>query len=927
MDDAELFELALGLPSVEREAALRRACGGDEARTQQLLALVEFAGDAERLATDGDAQASRVVPARCEIGEHIGRYEVIRFLGQGSFGQVYEVSDLELRRTVALKLLREDRASDADLLRFRREAQSLAQIDHPGVVRVYDVGTHGDRRYLTMELIDGISLREWLDDPQGQRPWRAVLDTLLPAARGLQAAHAAGIVHRDFKPENVMIERGGRVVVTDFGIARASWHDPVGRGAADDTARAALTPGATASTASAIGTLRYMAPEQFHGRATPRSDEYAWCVVVAEALCPRAVPPSRDGLGVATDVPTSRHARLVDLRGPRWLRTILARGLAEDERDRYPDVATLVDAIERARRRRRRALAVVVGALVAVPAGYAVTRPASRGCAQWNATELARGLDDTWAALEAAASREPGSPGARAQVSAMRTQVEGGLAELATGRTTTCERFAGGIIDAATAHARDDCFARWHDDTRRRLRWFLEHPATLTGADLLDELPDGPARCGHVELPGVAQPVLDPAVEQRLEQLLAEATDRRIQGDYDASGRAAEEARALAERVDHAGYRAEVLLRLGVLAARERAWERAVEILREAAEASERSGMDALGAEVDTSLAETLALAPVPSLAEADAFLRLARAKLVRTGGGPAELEAKQAAIEGHIAHAGGRYAEAETAYRRAAEQYDALGHRSRHSAAATRANLARAIAMQGRYDEAIALAETALAERIAALGDRHPAIADDLYQLGLLEERVAASPGTHRQELLKAAHTTFVNARALAVKAGHRHEALAARILTRLTEVRLELGLTNEVVAREVAEIVVVLGDPQNHSVDPKTRLQALRAARNAYHIIGAWEEARRIASRVVATQSDSATPNDPLRRHDRLLLAAHDLHAGDNEAAAAQLRFLEATDPPASAGDSDYAATLRRLWAEIEKQRTPRDTPDATR
>lgn len=927
MDDAELFDLALGVPAQQREAALRRGCGGNEDRVQRILALLAYAGDAARFDASTNDESTAAEPARCREGELIGRYEVRRFLGQGSFGQVYEVYDLELRRAVALKLLRDDRASDADLLRFRREAQSLAQIDHPNVVRVYDVGSHGARRYIAMELIDGVSLREWLTGPHGERPWQTSLDTLLPAARGLQAAHAAGIVHRDFKPENVMIERGGRVVVTDFGIARMGSYDPMGPRAGDDTGQPASRPGATASTASPIGTLRYMAPEQFHGRATPRSDEYALCIVLVEALCPRDVTIPIDRVATESAPPRSGRAQLVGVRAPRWLRTILARGLAEDEHDRYPDVAALIDAIERARRRRRRGLALVVGALVAGPTSYALTRPAPQDCAQWDAATLSRGLEGTWTELEAAALAEPRSQRALGQVSRMRTQIEAGVASFASGRTATCERLAAGIIDAATARARDDCFARWHADTRRRVQWAVDHPAVFWNADLIAELPNSPDRCGYLELPAVSQPVLDPAVEQSIEDLLAQATDLRIQGDYEGSGRATEQVRALVEDVDHAGYRAEVLLRLGVLAAREREWDRAVALLREAAEASERSGMDALGAEVDTNLAETLALAPVPAIGEAETYLGLARAKLVRVGGGNAELDATQTSIAGHIAHGAGRYAEAEAMYRRAAEQFDALGPAARHSAAASRANIARAISMQGRHDEAIALAEAALAERIAVLGDEHPLVAADLFQLGLVHQNAAKTTddGAQKRAHLESARADLARSYALIDLTDPRRRVFAAETLAQLTLTRLGLGRIDEVVAQDIAEIVDVFDDPNETRVDPLNRIKELRIARDAYDALESWEDARRVAARVVAW--NARAPADAERRQDRLQLASYEVFIGDMAAADQQVRFLEATDPPTTDPDDAYAATVRELRRAIEHEHETGGPDDASR
>ncbi|MBL8947153.1 MAG: protein kinase, partial [Myxococcales bacterium] len=899
-----------GLPAEQREAAVRTACEGDERRARRLLELVEFAARGEHTVPEVDEDAIDA-PARRREGASIGRYVVTRFLGQGAFGQVYEVDDPELRRRVALKLLREDRATDADLQRFRREAQSLAQIDHPNVVRVYDVGEHDGCRYLTMELIDGTSLRAWLEGPGRGLSWRAVLDTLLPAARGLQAAHAAGIVHRDFKPENVMIERGGRVVVTDFGIARVvsgAREVPLEvTGEVRTGARAAPRMASMGSTASAIGTPYYMAPEQFVGRATPRSDEYAFCRVVVEALSPS--PRTVEVARVATLADAVPTLGLDELRAPRWLRSILARGLAVDEAARYPDVAELLRAIESERRWRRWGTWLAVAAMVATPMGYAIAKAPADVCGQWEAAELVRRMGDTWTGLDAGAAASADPEAAAAQVSALRALVEWNVGELATGRTAACEQHANGMIDAPTARARDDCFARWHEDTRHRLQWTLDHPDALLGGRLQEELAEGPARCAHVDAPSIAQPELDAETKVELEARLAEAKDLRIQGDYAGSGEAAEAARGLVDAVGHQGYRAEVLHRLGVLAARQGDSDRAIRLLQEAADAAERSGMDGLGAEVHTSLAETIALAPMLPPREAEAFLVLARAKVARTGGENAELEAQQSAIEGHIAHRSERYAEAEAAYRRAAEQFDALGRPAAHFAASTRANLARAIAAQGRYDEGIAIGEAALVERRAALGDRHPLLARDEFQLGLILEWAAAAAVPERKvTYLESARSHLLAGRALARKQDEEGRLLSAEILAHLTYARLELGLDDEVVAHDIAEFVDAFETAENEKSEPKTALLARRIARRAYDALENWDEARAIGSRIVESSQESVPLRDPDQRQDLLFLISYELNSDHLDLAAEHLRYLEVASPP-SADSPIYVSALRTL------------------
>jgi serine/threonine protein kinase len=211
---------------------------------------------------------------------------VLDRIGAGGMGVVYAAYDPELDRRVALKLLRPDRfGSDADRLRLLREAQALARLADPHVVSVYDTGTFGDRVFVAVELVEGETLRQWLGGLRAApRSWREVLARFLPAGRGLAAAHAAGLVHRDFKPENVLLGRDGRVRVADFGLAEAA-PEPGGKLAA-----------LPAEWGLVLGTPAYMAPEQLRGIAVDaRSDQFSFCVALFEALYGRPSARCRRG--------------------------------------------------------------------------------------------------------------------------------------------------------------------------------------------------------------------------------------------------------------------------------------------------------------------------------------------------------------------------------------------------------------------------------------------------------------------------------------------------------------------------------------------------------------------------------------------------------------------------------------------------------
>ncbi|MCA9705293.1 MAG: serine/threonine protein kinase, partial [Myxococcales bacterium] len=252
-------------------------------------------------------------PGRLLRGTSLGRYLVLEPLGSGGLGDVYACYDPELDRRVAIKLLKTTAAAlDRAQLRLKREAQALARLAHPNVVAVHDVGIHDDRVFVAMELVEGQTLRAWLSAEP--RSWSEVRDVMVAAGRGLAAAHAAGMVHRDFKPGNMMVGLDGRVRVLDFGLARAvspgSGSDagevpvlppgsaglaagPAGlaAGAAGLAAGSAGVPGsagldvAVTQTGVVLGTPAYMAPEQLTGTTVDgRADQFGFCCTLYEAL-------------------------------------------------------------------------------------------------------------------------------------------------------------------------------------------------------------------------------------------------------------------------------------------------------------------------------------------------------------------------------------------------------------------------------------------------------------------------------------------------------------------------------------------------------------------------------------------------------------------------------------------------------------------
>jgi len=275
----------------------------------------------------------------------IGRFQVLRVVGAGGMGVVYAARDPQLDRTVALKLLRPAQLGPASQQRLLREAQAMARLQHPNVLAVYDAGVHASQVWIAMEYEGGGTLGDWLR--AAPRRWSEVVEVLAQAGRGLAAAHAAGLVHRDFKPANVLVG-GGRIRISDFGLAR------LGEEALADVERTADEhAGALAEpmtrTGVVLGTPAYMAPEQLAGgQASARSDQFAFCVVLFEALHGHR-PFRGDDLAQLREA-LQRGAIVRSTRPvPRRLQALLGRGLQVDPERRFASMDALLAELARVR--------------------------------------------------------------------------------------------------------------------------------------------------------------------------------------------------------------------------------------------------------------------------------------------------------------------------------------------------------------------------------------------------------------------------------------------------------------------------------------------------------------------------------------------------------------------------------------------------
>jgi hypothetical protein len=297
-------------------------------------------------------------------GTPLDRYVVLDPLGEGGMGVVYAAYDSVLDRKVALKLLPRGNPDDGSEMssgraRLLREAQAMARLSHPNVVAVYDVHQYGAHVFMAMELVDGQTLLQWLREQP--RSWREILTAFLAAGRGLAAAHAAGLVHRDFKPTNVLVAKDGRVRVTDFGLARPH-NTPAETGPATpapDTGPVkphSLLELPLTQRGAVMGTPAYMAPEQFRGAtADARSDQFSFAVSLWEALHGErpfegSSPSERRANVLAGRIkPPPPHSKV-----PPWVNRALLRALSTAPEARYPSLDALLSILERDPARVRR---------------------------------------------------------------------------------------------------------------------------------------------------------------------------------------------------------------------------------------------------------------------------------------------------------------------------------------------------------------------------------------------------------------------------------------------------------------------------------------------------------------------------------------------------------------------------------------------
>ena len=686
-----------------------RGEGADLAQALRRDATVDL--EAGRVRAAAKAAIFGIEPANTVFG----RYFLLGMLGQGGMGVVYEAYDPKLDRKVALKVLHE--RSDGEVL--AREARALAKVRHPNVVHVYDVDTVGGKVYLTMELVEGEDLRGWLAR-DASRPWPEVLRVLVQAGRGLAAVHEAGLVHRDFKPTNVLVDGDGVARVADFGLARADGAVSA-RGATD-------SDGGRSSRTSTAGTPAYMAPERSSGApAQPVTDVYSYSVTLFEALT---------GRRAFSDVARRRRridkleAELGEL--PGWLRAVVLRGLEDDPSRRPATMQRLLGELESGLRARDRARVWARAGFVGVPVVAALIF----GVVMYNDNRpsLCSGAEDAIAQSWNDARRDQVRT-AMLQTSTVFAQEawqhsERELDAWAAGwsqmHTDTCEvtRLRGEQSEAVM-DLRMGCLGRARLGFDAVTNVLAEADAGLVrrAHEVVAELPEL-SRCADVEALQADVPPPLPAQRPAVDAIaadLAEARARAGAGQYDAALLAVRRAEAGLEEVDHAPTGAEVALELAHVLDRLGRYAEAEEVLRGVLhDASRRRQWEAVG----RAAAQLLFVLGVRQDRHAEALA------LRELSIGSARSPKAIAIARNHT----GLVLEAQTEYKEAEKELRAALAIDLDAPAKAMilGNLALVLNRQGKLTEAEAELRSVLALLREKLGPRHPDVAASHNAIGM---------------------------------------------------------------------------------------------------------------------------------------------------------------------------------------------------
>ena len=849
-------------------------------------------------------------------------------LGSGGMGEVNLGFDPELDRKVAIKVLRADRSRGTDgdnQERLLKEARAMARLDHPNVVAVHDVGVHLGRVFVAMDLVEGETLAAWRQRTNAR--WREVVDVFIAAGRGLAAAHRRHLVHRDFKPDNVMIDAGGRVRVMDFGLAR-----PHGETSISATKPLVLVEsGAAAGTLgdSLVGTPAYMAPELLAGvGAGTKADQYAFCVSLWETLYGQR-PYAGDSLAelVTNVIDNVRQPPPSTARLPRWLRNLCERGLDHDPERRFESMDALVAALRRghaASRRRTATLGLAV--IAAAAAGLEGARRLDRAGRVEACEAQGRSIAEVWnPERQRALHQSLVSTGVR-HAETTSDKVMGWLDahadDWAAARTSAC--------------LRADVEGTWAADLYERSRWCLLRRRVEMDT-LVAALVQGEGRVADravsaaASLPGIDS-CLNTDVLSRLpspptrgrERItaihgdLARATARLMTGAYAEGLALARNATAEAADLDSPPLSASARLLTGRLLARTGEYESAEHELEEAFFIATDAGSDELALDAADALTYVVG-ARLERHRDGRRWSRLAKATRSAVPDPLGLHRAQSLQDRAAVEMSAGEYDEARAALEQAkAIREKALGP-EHPSVATTAADLGNALRRLGRYDASTRLHERALAIREQALGREHPDVGQSLASLGNAHferaehDEAAAKYRAGLGILERALGAEHPNVARVSLNLAHAERArrnypvareIYERVLERQEEAEPDSAFTGYVLG-DLADLVRVMGDPEQAKSLSERALAIKEAALGPDHPdvatmldnsgvlyldTGDHAEARSRFERALRIREASLGPEHPDAALSQINLGLVDASAGEHEhALARQQRALE--------------------------------------
>ncbi len=733
--DELLAHVAGGAPeSRERLISHVERCRGCQTRVGELL---RGAGDVVETDLASEWSAS---PQAFERGARFGEYVVLEHLGRGAAGSVYLALDPKLNRLVALKLISLPSAPherEAARQRVLREGRALARLSHAHVVAVYDVGEREGHAYVAMEWVRGGTLRAWVEPG---RPWRQTLGLLVQAGRGLAAAHRSGLVHRDFKPDNVLVGEDALARVTDFGLARSlsgSAAEPPPLPTAPPVPLSAADLEATLTrTGTLLGSPAYMAPEVLAGQsATPASDVFSFCVTAFECLYGER---PFQGAGLAALRESVVAQRMVKVPGarrvPRRVLRLLSRGLAADPADRAPSLDALLDALE-LRRRRAPWLATVAAAGLAVAA--AVALPGRREAALCEQSARWEGVWDEprRAQVQRAFAAVP-APYAGQVFEHVRAVLDGYSREWSDAQRQRClERSVRGSADSRyellCLHQRREDVARLVQELTRA---DLDVAVVNRAAELSASLPPI-SRCALAP-EAAGRPALADADRARVEQLQGALSEARLVWKAGNLPDAEQRARRVlegAQELTLLPLMADARFLLGNVQRQLNQEGPDAKTLFDAALDAERAGLHAVAAESWLTLAATTGGRPG---AEPERWLSLAEVA-IRRAGEPVDLRAELYSHRGRLLVARGQFEGALLLQEEGVQLLEAQYGREDLRVASARLALAVSLGIVERCAKAEPLLRQVVATRERSLGATHPSTVEALEPLAICVQRL----------------------------------------------------------------------------------------------------------------------------------------------------------------------------------------------